>query len=201
MIWKKLTICLSLCLSFFCSLFASSSVSALSDLTYTSSTNQSTLCGGSDCYELGYRYVLLVKTGDTMSGSYQTFATFVFRSGQNTWSQQVQSFSNFILFSLPSDIQLRSFNITGSNISVTFSEFPPSSLAPSPTGTLNITENGIYDVSSYATAEVNVENEVIYGDYHNDLMAINNSILICGAICLVIYFFYCIYRMIIRSVT
>ena len=50
------------------------------------------------------------------------------------------------------------------------------------------------DVSS-----VNVENEVIYGDYHDDLVSINNTIMIGCAIPLVIYFFYCIYRMLLKG--
>lgn len=66
----------------------------------------------------------------------------------------------------------------------------------SPSGSINITENGTYDVTNYSEAIVDIP--PIYGDYHNDLISINNSILICGAILLVLYFFYCIYRMIIK---
>lgn len=71
----------------------------------------------------------------------------------------------------------------------------------SPDSSLSISQNGTYDVTNYAEAVVNVPNSetIIYGDYHDDLVAINNSILICAAVCLVIYFFYCIYRMIIKS--
>ena len=68
-----------------------------------------------------------------------------------------------------------------------------------PSGNLDISSNGTYDVTNYAQATVNVPAEVIQGDYHDDLVAINNSILICAAVCLVIYFFYCIYRLIIKN--
>ena len=75
------------------------------------------------------------------------------------------------------------------------------SVIPAPSGSLSITENGTFDVTSYSEAVVDVSQEVIPGDYHDDLIMINNSILICAGTCLVIYFFYCIYRMIIRSVS
>lgn len=72
-------------------------------------------------------------------------------------------------------------------------------------GSIELTENGTYDVSQYAEAVVNVPETDCPpssgggGNYHEDLVAINNSILICAAVCLVIYFFYCIYRMIIKN--
>ena len=68
-----------------------------------------------------------------------------------------------------------------------------------PSGDISITSNGTYDVSSYATATVDVPAEVIQGDYHDDLVSIQKSIIICGAILLVLYFFYCIYRLIIKN--
>ena len=68
-----------------------------------------------------------------------------------------------------------------------------------PSGDISITSNGTYDVSSYATATVDVPAEVIQGDYHDDLINIKNSIITCGAILLVLYFFYCIYRLIIKN--
>lgn len=79
------------------------------------------------------------------------------------------------------------------------SDLIESTCPSSPSGTLNITENGTYDVSTYAEAVVDIPPEIQYGDYHDDLMSIKQSIYTCGAICLVLYFFYCIYRMIIKS--
>lgn len=73
------------------------------------------------------------------------------------------------------------------------------SIGSSPSGDLSIIENGIYDVTNYATVTVDVPVEVIQGDYHDDLVNIQNSIITCGAILLVLYFFYCIYRLIIKN--
>lgn len=83
--------------------------------------------------------------------------------------------------------------------SVTFTLLDSLGSSP-PSGNIDITENGTFDISSYATATVNVPVSVVEGDYHDDLVSINNSILIASATILVIYFFYCIYRMIIRGV-
>lgn len=71
------------------------------------------------------------------------------------------------------------------------------SFGVSPSGSISLTENGTYDVSQYAEAVVDVPPEVVQGDYHDDLISINNSILIVAAVGLVIYFFYAIYRMIL----
>lgn len=81
---------------------------------------------------------------------------------------------------------------------VTFTLFD--SLSPDfPSGSITLTENGSYDVSSYAEAIVDVPPVVVEGDYHDDLSSISSGLYVIGAILLVIYFFYCIYRMIIKN--
>lgn len=87
------------------------------------------------------------------------------------------------------------FSLVGT-ISLSISDIPFGS-SFNPSGSLSISENGTYDVSQYAEAIVNVPPEVVQGDYHDDLVSINNSILIVAAVGLVIYFFYAIYRMIL----
>lgn len=83
------------------------------------------------------------------------------------------------------------------NVPITFTL--TNSIGSSPSGTINISENGTFDVTSYSEAIVNVAAEVIEGDYHNDLVNIYHAIIMCAGVCLVLYFFYCIYRMIIKS--
>lgn len=100
------------------------------------------------------------------------------------------------------DITSEGFGVPSSyftEFSITAFSSCPSVGGTTPTGNIDITSNGTYDVTNYAQATVNVPAEIIQGDYHDDLVAINNSILICAAVCLVIYFFYCIYRLIIKN--
>lgn len=71
---------------------------------------------------------------------------------------------------------------------------------PTPSGSITLTENGTFDVSSYAEAVVDVPMEVVPGDYHDDLQDVKKSIILVPAVCLVIYFFYAIYKMIMGGV-
>lgn len=82
--------------------------------------------------------------------------------------------------------------------SVTF-DFYTISSGVLPSGSISISQNGTYDVSSYSEAIVNIPESIIYGDYHDDLLQINHSIIIGCAVILCIYFFYCIYRMLLKG--
>lgn len=186
-----------------CSAFVSSACYAIEDRSVIiddSNYNSFDLNCGSDCSS--YHYVLLSDlnlTGSLVyslcpySSSYTIRIVFTINSafGDN-FVFQLNSFDNADRM-----IYCSASWSSGTSFKLTFSENNP--FGSSATGTINISENGEYDVSSFAIANVNVPPESIPGDYHDDLININNSILVCGAILLVIYFFYCIYRMIIRS--
>lgn len=66
-----------------------------------------------------------------------------------------------------------------------------------PSGTYDITENGTFDISSFSSVNVNVPSSD--GTYHEDLTRIVRSIYVCAGVLLVLYFFYTIYRLIIRN--
>lgn len=84
-------------------------------------------------------------------------------------------------------------------VTVSFYDSFPSDCPSAPSGSLSITENGTYDVTSYTEAVVDIPPEIIQGDYHDDLISINNTIMIIPAVALVIYFMFCIYRMLLRG--
>ena len=84
------------------------------------------------------------------------------------------------------------------NFKFTISDVNP--FSSSSTGNLDITENGDFDVTDYSSVSVNVPQTVTSeGQYHNDLVNIQQAIITCGAVLLVLYFFYCIYRIIIKG--
>lgn len=180
--------------------------------TFTSNTSVSANtpvfpdCTSSDCLSQ-FRYITTFTDPDFSFGNndrdcfYKTTTVNSTSTLRNSFI--CSGFSSSIQIAVRDSSGIASFVFDGSYTipsGVTFvlsDSFPSFSSAPS--GSLNITENGTYDVSSYAEAVVDVPASVIQGDYHDDLTSINQSILICGAVLLVLYFFYCIYRMIIKS--
>lgn len=163
-----------------------------------------TLCGsnsGIDCSSYSY---LSVSFSSVSPDAY--LLLYFEQSGYYSRTQDFYAFSDYFVISLNFNSSNSRINISSaSNYSndVTYTFF--NSLGGStPSGSIELTENGTYDVSQYAEAVVNVPETDCPpssggGNYHEDLVAINNSILICAAVCLVIYFFYCIYRMIIKN--
>ena len=191
------------------------SVSAVSDLTYTfdssnSPTSQLRLCsnfgsgGAPSC--ASYKFLYVSFSGDfSLSTSFRG-TYFITQGGAgNDWNLAPYYLSSVLIELLsPTDVGFSFSNLSaapsGWSATVILSENNPFS-AGSPSGSLSITENGIYDVTSYAQAVVEVPDTetIIQGDYHDDLLSIRNCIVVCSGVVLVLYFFYCIYRMIITT--
>ena len=177
---------------FFGSFIITNNTFALNDVVYTSSYGdpQFYICGGDSSVVCSdYSYIIFDPV--PASNNYQAISFM----GTNI---RIPSFTSTFI-SLPSSLSSLPFQVgvNISSITITLTDSLPSSNSPS--GDISITSNGTYDVSSYATATVDVPVEVIQGDYHDDLITINRSIITCGAILLVLYFFYCIYRFLIKN--
>ena len=199
----------------FISLFITSSSYAVSDLTYTvDSSNYSTsvdICNNaSDVVCTPYHYLLLTLDESTIS-SYKDIRgvafNFVIGLPGAQCSPSFKFFGSYILEPIDSSVNKvryasASNYISGLSFRITLSENNPFSSGITPSGSLSITENGTYDLTNYAEAVVDVPTTgtvEIPGDYHNDLVNIRNAIIICSGVVLVLYFFYCIYRLLIKS--
>lgn len=165
--------------------------------------NSSTLC--SDYYDSSSYIYLTLFDFSTQSGSGYLQLRSCYLTSSNCYTNNRYNFINsgFLLLSFKDLYSLSIFtNGVSSDYSYSMSSDNPTSSGITPTGSLSITENGTYDVTNYAEAVVDVPQSSgggSGGDYSDELNGVITAIYTCGAILLVIYFFYCIYRMIIKS--
>lgn len=208
---KRLTIFSGLLLSLFFSFSLSSDTFAIDDISVIIDSSSSFNRGDpvfpdcdSSCFSQYSYFKVDVLSSVLYSSSDIRF--ILVTPGYSNKQIFLPSFTSSYV-ALSSDIS----NILFYSISVT-SEFSyrlslsdslPGSSCPEPevpTGNLDIIENGQYDVTNYATATVNVPQESSETPYDNKFDQIIQAIYVCAGTMLVIYFFYCIYRMIIKGV-
>lgn len=214
-IWKKILRIIAIILPCFLAVFISNNVFAVSDYTYTinasNNGNFEYLCYNNEpsinrnCSD--YNYLKIDFNGS--STSYLNSLAFNFSGNTNFTGSYTLYPSSHIIISLEdfnNNSNLRvifinsGINVTGLSsgwfVDVTLTE----SITPdAPSGSITLTENGTYDVTSYAEAVVDVPATIVPGDYHDDLISIRNVIIIGAGVILVLYFFYCIYGIIIPT--
>lgn len=202
----------TLFLAFFSVLFASPSY-AIDDFSLHFSADSfpgaTWLCGndsGRSCSDYNYLIIDQDYSDDFVPSSSISYIGFhLLPGGANmyhplylTGSSCVYSLQPDLLTALQynSQLGLSSYLQSGVSVTVTLTDTIPFTI---PSGSISLTSNGSYDVSQYSTAIVDVPPDIVYGDYHDDLVNIKIGIYVCAGTLLVLYFFYCIYRLIIRN--
>lgn len=180
------------------------SVSAISDRVVTINSNTAQDICRSDCNDFTY---LIIETDNLVNNQNSSFSLTFQARFLSSFSLPIMGYGQpksvfYILpntnyISLSTSYALSVVIDAGYSYIITLTNNSPFGSVVS--GSLSITENGTYNVFSYSEVVVDVSPEIIQGDYHDDLVSINKSILICGSVCLIIYFFYCIYRMLLRG--
>ena len=175
-------------------------VSAVSDVSYTSTYNGSSFpqvgnfCNNNDanlpnCSD--YQYL-------TIESSTLTTQNLISADGQARAT--AMAYSDYSIIKLPSDWTRVGFfgaSISGKStsdyIKFTLSESLPGSVAP--TGSLTITENGTFDVSEVASVNVNVPQDVteiiedpVSNDFHKIFMTVVTGIIPAFAIFVIVWF-------------
>lgn len=170
----------------FCSLFVSPSSYALDDLVIPFDSTSSfpiSVCSGASCSSYSYFYYTC------SSPSYSTYITsgITFTSPSGSLSSTYRSYPIISpYFSLPSGFSFYSFSINttsflnNSTCTLTLSENPPSGSCP--------------ECEVCQICPVIPENP--YDDKFDQII---RAIYVCAGTLLVLYFFYCIYRLIIKN--
>lgn len=183
-------------------------------LSYTvDSSNYSsayTFCDSvSSCSGLKYLYISLNDfpspssySGNTSALRLRIYYTFSDNSSPST-TLYCYYFSSFCYFELHDSFSLFSLNqaynwssvaSSTSSAVITLSDSSPFS---SPSGSITLSSNGTFDVSSYSEAVVDVP--PIPGDYHSDLVSLNNTLVLVPAVALVIFLLYLLNRIFIKG--
>lgn len=150
----------------------------------------------------GYSFIKV----EPSSGNLLTNLSWKCTSPSRTQSILVGAYLNFFIShpygfeGICSSFQIYVLSDRGGPVTVTLTN----SLGfPAPSGSIDITENGTFDVSSYAQANVNVPSEECSENgactYNDKFDGVIKAIYTCGAVALVLYFFFCIYRIIIGT--
>ena len=160
--------------------------------SFDASTFPFVLCYGSDSPDSSpqcsdYNTILFNITSPVSSNSPLRYFQVTNSSNSAIYTINTSVDSSLDISSLPATAQLSIINqYSFGSARFDYTLTNTSSCPPSPSGSISITENGTFDVSSYSTAIVDVP--IPPGDYHDDLIKITNGIYVCAGTLLVLYF-------------
>lgn len=182
---------------------------AVSDISITYTANQSVSdwsdlfpnCSGSCLAQYKYLIVSGISLLNTTT-SPMYINLYTRWNDSNIYGLTLSANSSFSIYELPFTLA-SSYNLLQFHGGFTFYNdvtftLTESYQSGSPSGSITLTQNGTYDVTSYAEAVVDVPPEVLPGDYDDEFSNVVTAIYICGASVIMLYFFYIIYGIIIK---